>query len=144
MNYCTRTDLTDYILADYLAAADNQQEDTVDKAITNVSAEMTEALVAGGYTVTADAIPAAVKRICSTIAAYRSIGAITSLITSEAGSENEFLPLQRLAERADKEMALIRKGDFPLAPPEAKTAQPNDTAVVVTPPSKFGDCWSKF
>lgn len=143
MNYCTRTDLTDYLLADYLTAADNQQKGTVDKAITNVCAEMTEALIAGGYTVTADVIPAAVKRICSAIAAYRSIGAITSLITSEDGNENDYLPLQRLAERADKEMALIREGKFPLAAPAAETSRSDDTVAVVTQPGKFKD-WSRY
>lgn len=141
--YCTRSDLTAHVLEDYLTAADDQAEGTVATAISNVEYEMTEALVSGGYTVTADSVPATVKRVCSVIAAYNSISAITSLITSESSSENEFLPLQRKFERAEKVMDQIREGKIRLAAPNAEQAQPNDNFVIVTSCSKFGD-WSKF
>ncbi|WP_291325255.1 phage protein Gp36 family protein [Desulfovibrio sp. UCD-KL4C] len=141
--YCTRDDLTDYILADYLAAVDNIDSEKVARTITNVESEMTEALVSGGYTVAADSIPATVKRVCAVLSAYRSISAVTSLITSEAGNENEFLPLQRASERAEKELNQIREGKIKLAAPEADTSQPSDNFVVVTPESRFVD-WKKF
>lgn len=141
--YCTRSDLTDHILEEYLTAADNQKEGTVVKAISNVEEEMTEALVSGGYAIVADSIPATVKKVCSVIAAYNSVSAITSLIKTAANSENIFLPLQRKFEQAEKTLDKIREGKIRLAPPEAKTSQPNDSFVVVTPSSKFGD-WSKF
>ncbi|WP_415714402.1 phage protein Gp36 family protein [Maridesulfovibrio sp.] len=144
--YCTRTDLTAYILEDYLTAADNQTEGTVATAIANVEAEMTEALVSGGYTVTEDSVPATVKRVCSVIAAYNSVCAITSLVSSETSSDNEFLPLQRKAERAEKVMAQIREGKIRLAAPAAETSQPNDTVVVISPPSRFKSPkgWGRF
>ena len=141
--YCTRNDLTDYILADYLAAVDSIDPGKVGRTIANVESEMAEVLVSGGYTVASDAIPATVKRICSVLSAYRSISAVTSLITSEAGNENEFLPLQRAAERAEKELDQIRLRKTPLAAPEADTSQPSDNFVVVTTKSRFGD-WRDF
>lgn len=141
--YITRTDLTDHVLEGYLKAADRQSEGTVAKAISNVEAEMAEALISGGYTVTADSIPATVKRICSVIAAYNAVSAITTLVTTEASSDNEFLPLQRKAERAEKVMDQIREGKIRLAAPDAEQAQPNDSVVVVSTRSRFSD-WSKF
>ncbi|WP_034632323.1 phage protein Gp36 family protein [Maridesulfovibrio bastinii] len=141
--YCTRSDLTDYLLADYLAAVDKIDAEKVARTMANVESEMSEALVSGGYTVTANDVPATVKRICATLSAYRSVSAITSLVVDENSSDNEFLPLQRQAERAEKEMDQIRLGKIRLAPPEATSAQPNDTVIVVTPPRKFKD-WSRF
>lgn len=141
--YITRTDLTDHVLEVYLKAADKQSEGTVAKAISNVEAEMAEALISGGYTVTADSIPATVKRVCSVIAAYNSVSAITTLVTTEASSDNEFLPLQRKAERAEKVLDLIREGKIRLAAPATENAQPNDGVVVLSTRSRFND-WSKF
>lgn len=141
--YCTRDDLTDYILPDYLLAVDGIDPDKVGRTIVNVETEMTEALVSGSYTVTANDIPATVKRICATLSAYRSVSAVTSLITTEAGNENEFLPLQRAASRAETELGQIKLGKLPLAAPSAEDSQPNDTIIVVTPKSKFND-WGKF
>jgi len=135
--YCTRADLTDHVLVEYLTAADNQKEGAVAKAISNIEAEMDEALVSGGYTITPDSIPATVKKVCSVIAAYNSVSAITSLIKTAANSENVWLPLQRKFERAEKTLDQIREGKIRLAPPEAKTSQPNDSFVVVTSPSKW-------
>ncbi len=142
--YCTRAELTDHVLEEYLTAADNKKAETVATAISNIEAEMTEALNCGGYTITPDSIPATVKKVCAVIAAYNSVSAITSLIKTSANSENVWLPLQRKFERAEKTLDQIREGKVRLAAPEADSAQPNDTVVVVTPPSKFGDCWSKF
>ena len=110
MSYCQATDLKGYVLQNYLDKVEELNPGSVQGHIDQASAEIDEALAQGGYAAPEGGASAALKRICAVMAAWRSIGQITSLMSSEASSNNEWLPLQRLNSRAEKDLDAIRAG----------------------------------
>lgn len=110
MNYCDVSELAKYVLQAYLDKVEELNPGSVDAHITGVSGEITEALIQGGFEVPSVNSSALLTRICAVMAAYRSIGGITSVISSEASNSNEWLPLQRLAARAEKDIDSVRAG----------------------------------
>ena len=115
MDYCAQTDLADYILAAYLDKVEEISPGSAAKQIANVSAEIEECIAIGGYTVPA-ATTAMLKRICSVLSAWRCVGEITSLMSTEAASQNDWLPLQRLTTHAEKDLRDIRDGKLDPVP----------------------------
>lgn len=116
MAWCTRGDLTQYVLEDYLTAADEKTPDIVTRSMDAVHAEMEEALLSGGYGISGSS--ATLSRIAAVLASWRSIAAITSLVMSEGNTNNEWQPLLHERNRAEAELTAIRKGKlnpFPTA-----------------------------
>lgn len=110
MAWCVRNDLTQYVLEQYLSAADENTPDIVERSIAGVDAEINEALTAGGYPLSGTS--ATLTRIAAVLSAWRSVGAITSLVDSEGSTNNEWQPLLHERNRAESELAKIRKGGF--------------------------------
>ena len=110
MIYCTADILTDFVLAQYLAKVEELNPGSVDRHIGQVSEEIDEALLVGGYSIPTENNSATLTRMCAVMAAWRCIGEITSLMDTEAASDNEWLPLQKLNTRAEKELDKIRDG----------------------------------
>ena len=106
-----------------------------------VSAEIDEALIQGGWTVPEDPASATLTRICAVTAAWRSIGNLTSLMETEASSGNEWLPLQKLNARAEKDLDSVRAGKLDPFPGEDDEAG----IAVVTPAALFpASRWDGF
>jgi hypothetical protein len=108
--FCTALDLEDYLLGDYLAKIEELSAGSVDRHITNVSAEITEALLQGGWEIPETGSSATLKRICAVMCDWRLVGEITSLMDTDASTQNEWLPLQKLNARAEKDLDLVRSG----------------------------------
>lgn len=135
--YCQRTDLTDYLLEAYLTAADEQTPGIVDKSIANVGREIDDALRAR-FVLPLSEVPGTLTRIAAVIAAYRIVGSITSMMASEGGSSNEWIPLQTQYKQAVKELELIRTGSLNIGLVELGEAPRNDDdMVVITRPKTF-------
>jgi len=132
--YCAETDLKEYLLQAYLDKIEEINAGTVSRTIESVSEEIREAVVQGGHAIPETGSSAILKRICAVITAYRCVGDITSLMDTEAASNNEWIPLQRLFDQAQKDLDRIRKGELMPWP----DADPG-TISVVAPDAQFTD-----
>ena len=94
MQFCTREQITDLLLAAYVGKCEELNPGIVERTITAVTGEVTGLLMAR-YPQPWPYVPPIVSYVVSVIAAYRIVQAITSLVTSEAATENEWLPLQK-------------------------------------------------
>lgn len=130
--YCERTDLTDFVLDAYLAAAEKQKPGVVEKTIQSVSATIDDALRAR-FVLPLTAIPATIKEMAAVMAAYRAVGSVTSVMKSEGGSNNEWIPLQTQYKQAMKNLQLLREGKLNLGLDElGQTPQESEDVVVIT------------
>ncbi len=107
--YCTVDDLESYVLAAYMTSAENLRPGIRARHIAQVSAEIDEAL-APLYQVPLVPVPATVRRVCAVMAAYRVIGEITTLVTEEGTTKNEWIPLQSQDKQARADLAAMRAG----------------------------------
>ena len=110
MIFCAALDLQDYLLGAYLTKIEEVSAGSVDRHMANVSAEIEEALLQGGWEIPDTGSSATLKRICAVMCDWRLVGEITSLMDTEASSANEWLPLQKLNARAEKDLDMIRQG----------------------------------
>ena len=94
MNLCTRAHITDLLHAEYVAACEEQNPGLVDRTIEAVSGEIGDAL-SYRYPQPWPYVPELVRYIAAVTSAYRIVEAITSLVDTEASSDNEWLPLQK-------------------------------------------------
>lgn len=141
MVWCDITELSQYVLQEYLDAVDDKNPGSVLGHIERVSAEIDEALGQGGFAIPESPVSATLTRICAVMAGWRSIGEITSLMDSEASSGNEWLPLQRLNTRSEKDLEQIRAGKLDPFP----GADDGPGITVVTQAKIFGaDLWETF
>lgn len=76
--------------------------------------------------------PELVRYIASVIAAYRVVKAITSLVDTEADSENEWLPLQKQWKYVTDLLEDIAKGRLKLPLEESHPDREDPSFVVVT------------
>jgi len=106
--YCERADLKDYVLEAYLTAAEEQTEGIVEKTIRNVSGEIDDAL-RSRFELPLTKTPDTIKRIAAVIVSYRVVGGITSLMNSEGGNNNDWIPLQTQYKQAVKDLEAIRE-----------------------------------
>lgn len=142
MNYCDASKLTKYVLQAYLNKVEELNPGCVAGHIAGVSAEITEALMQGGYDLPYEQNTSALlTRVCAVMVAYRSIGGITSVISTEASSNNEWIPLQRLNTRAEKDLDLVRAGKLDPFP----TVSSGGGISVMAPKPLFGEkIWNLF
>ena len=140
--YCTETDLKDYILQAYLDKIEEINPGTILRTLESVSAEILEAILQGGCSIPETGSSAILKRICAVFTSYRCVGDITSLMDTEASSGNEWIPLQRLFDKSEKDLEKIREGK--LNPYPGSTD--GDTGISVSAPSAiFGqETWENF
>lgn len=142
--YCRRTDLTDYVLAAYLDAAEEQTPGVVDSTLSNVFGEIDDAL-RSRFVLPLTTVPDTLRRIAAVLAAYRIVGAITSLMSSEGGSGNEWVPLQTQYKQAVKDLEAIRDARLDIGLPELGEESVEEGVAVATGSQKFGpDTWEKF
>ena len=94
MLLCNRAQITDLLLAAYVAKCEEMNPGIVDRTIEAVSGEVA-GLLAPRYPQPWPYAPKIVSYIASVIAAYRIVEAITSLVDTEGSTENQWLPLQK-------------------------------------------------
>jgi len=129
--YCTTDDLKDFLLEQYLIKIEELNPGAAVRQMTNVSAEIEEALLQGGFEV-----------ICAVMCDWRLVGEITSLMDTESSSGNEWIPLQKLYARAEKDLDKIREGKLNPFPSEGG----DDSGIEVSTPDKIftRDKWGMF
>ena len=147
MTYCLTSDLSEWVLPAYLEAAEAQNAGILEKCVQSVSAEIDDAL-RGRFVLPLTTIPETIRRLCGVLAAYRALGDITSLVATEAGSDNEFLFIQREASKAARDLADLRAGKLDALLIEAGAETPaadSGSMRVLAPPPLFGPgVWEKF
>ena len=94
MLMCNRDNIIDLLYADYVAACEEQNPGIVERTIEAVSGEVGDAL-SYRYPQPWPYVPELVRYIAAVISAYRVVEAITSLVNTEASSDNEWIPLQK-------------------------------------------------
>lgn len=107
--YCESSDLEGYMLPAYMESAEQLRPGGRDRHIAQVSAEIDEAL-APLYRVPLDPVPATIRRVCAVLVAYRVIGEITTVVTEEGTTKNEWIPLQSQVRQAQADLAAMREG----------------------------------
>lgn len=142
--YCRREDLGDYVLQAYLDKVEELSPGLIERTIGQVAGEIDGAVLQAGHSLPLPRIPPKLTWICAVVAAYRAVGAITTLMESEGSSGNEWLPLQTQYRQAVKDLEAIRENKLILFPEVAP--QPADAGVEVQAPARiFGqDTWRRF
>ena len=144
MNYCDSSELSVYVLQAYLNKVEELKPGSADGHITRVSAEINDAIRQGGYAIP-DQPTATLTRICAVLSAWRCIAEITSLMDTEASSNNQWLPLQKLASQSEKDLGLIRAGKLsPGIEPDEETVADSGITVVAPKPLFDASMWEKF
>lgn len=145
MTYCVVTRLADYVLQAYLDKLEELNPGILQKHVDGVCAEIDDVL-RSRYQLPLRSIPETLSRICTVMAAYRAVGSITSLMQSEGGSANEWLPLQSMHKQALKDLADIRAGKIDLGLEElGEVSVEADSTLVSGPVRIFDDAtWGKF
>ena len=82
-------------------------------------------------------MPELVRYIAAVISAYRVVGAITSVMDTEASSDNEWLPLQKQWKYATGLLEDIVSGKQKLPLSEANPDREDPTFAVVSRPPAF-------
>lgn len=135
--YCKRTDLTDYVLKAYLTAADEQTAGIVDKTLANVSSEIDDALRAR-FVLPLATVPGTLVRIAAVIASYRIVGGITSMMSTDGSTANDWIPLQTQYKQAVKDLEAVRTASLDIGLTElGEETRSDDTLIVVTRPPHF-------
>lgn len=94
MKLCQTSHINDLLLPKYVQACEQLNPGLVERVIDEVSGEVGDAL-SYRYPQPWPYVPELVRYIAAAIGAYRVIGAITSLMKTEASSENEWIPIQK-------------------------------------------------
>ena len=107
--YCTPQELTQYVFQKYLDKIEALEPGMVATHIAGVCAEIDDAL-RPRFCLPLNTPPETICRIARVMAAFRCIGAITSIMDTEGTSNNVWLPLQTQYKEAVKQLAAIAEG----------------------------------
>ena len=121
--YSSQGQIEKYVYKPFLEAAESKIPGIVQNTIAAVSAEIDERL-SRRWVVPFGTTPALVAHICSVLAAYRIVGALTSLMDTEAQSDNQWIPLQKQWQKALELLEELAKpgGKVTLPPPAEEAA----------------------
>lgn len=135
---CTRTDLVDLLLEDYLAACEAKNPGLADRTIKAVSGEVRD-MLAYRYPQPWPLVPDLVRYIASVISAYRVVEAITSLVDSEASVDNAWIPLQKQWKYCTDLLQDIKNGKTKLDDLVEANADREDASIAVVAPPPYFD-----
>lgn len=137
MLFCTRDHITDLLLVDYVMACEEQNAGLVERTIEAVSGEIAS-MLSYRYPQPWSHVPELVRYIASVISAYRVVEGITSLVSSEEGVGNEWIPLQKQWKYCTEMLKDIRDGKLRL--PLEPSTQDRETALcAVSAPQRYFD-----
>lgn len=137
MPLCTPPDIADYLLQNYIDACEEQNPGLVERTIEAVSGEIAD-LLAYRYPQPWPKVPPIIRYIASVISAYRTAEAITTLVTSEGPTDNEWIPLQKEWRRATDILDEIASGKRKI-PLMEENADREDASVSVVAPHVLFD-----
>ena len=137
MLLCSPSDLSDYLLQAYLDACEEQNPGLVERTIIAVSGEIAD-LLAYRYPQPWPRVPDIIKYIAAVISAYRTAEAITTLVTTEGATENEWIPLQKEWKRATEILDQIASGKRKI-PLIEEVADREDASIAVVAPCPVFD-----
>lgn len=137
MLLCDQENITDLLHAAYVVACEEQNPGLVNRTIAAVSGEIGDAL-AYRYPQPWPQVPELVRYIAAVISAYRVVKAITTLVDSEASTDNEWLPLQKQWKYCTDLLASIAAGKTKLPLAEANPDR-EEASVAVVSSSPFFD-----
>ena len=110
MLFCTREQITDLLLVDYVRACEEKNPGLVDRTIAAVTGEIMS-MLSYRYPQPWPTVPELIRYIAGVISAYRVVEAITTLVDSEATVDNEWLPLQKQWRYCTELLEDIRDGN---------------------------------
>lgn len=136
MLLCERVHITDLLHEKYVLACEKQNPELVARTIEAVSGEIGDAL-SYRYPQPWPYIPELVRYIAAVFAAYRVVEAITSLVDTEASSDNEWIPLQKQWKYASDLLEDIVRGRLKLPLEEANPDREEASVAVVSRKAYF-------
>lgn len=136
MLLCDRAAIVDLLHAKYVEACEKQNQGIVERTIEAVSGEIGDAL-SYRYPQPWPSVPELVRYIAAVLSAYRVVEAITSLVSSEAGDNNEWIPLQSQWKHCNGLLKDIRDGKLKLPLYEANQDREEASVAVVSRPPLF-------
>lgn len=131
MTLCDRAAIVDLLHVKYVEACEKQNPGLVDRTIAAVSGEVGDAL-SYRYPQPWPYVPELVRYITAVISAYRVVEAITSLVSSEASDNNEWIPLQSQWKHCNGLLKDIRDGKLKLPLAEANPDREEASVAVVS------------
>jgi phage gp36-like protein len=134
-SYCTAADLSEDLLAVYVAKAEELAPGCVAKAVASANA-MVEDHLRARYVLPLAAVPDTLRQIAAVLAAYKVVGAVTTLL-----EDAPFAYLLDQVREARKSLERIRDGkdDLGLEQLGAQDAPSVETGIEVSaPPRVFG------
>lgn len=136
MILCRRDDVLDLMHPKYVQACEKQNPGLVERTIEAVSGEIGDAL-SYRYPQPWPYVPELARYIATAISAYRVVGAITSLMDTEASSDNEWIPLQKQWRYCTGLLEDIVRGKQKLPLDEANPDREDASVAVVSRPPLF-------
>lgn len=136
MQVCTRDSIIDLLHVKYVEACEKQNPGIVERTIDAVSGEIADAL-AYRYPQPWPQVPELVRYIAAVISAYRVVEAITTLVSSESSTDNEWIPLQKQWKYCVDLLASIAAGKTKLPLAEANPDREEASVAVVSRPPLF-------
>ncbi len=134
--YCRQEHVTDLILSQVVEAAEALNADLVARSIENATGEV-KSLLSARYKPFSEPVPEVIRWITSVIAAWRVVGAITSLMDTESSSDNQWLPIQKQYERAWDLLDDLAKGRTKLATVDGEDPDRETPHFAVISPGKY-------
>lgn len=136
--YCAAVDLAEFVLQAYLDKLEELNPGLLIKNIASVSQEIDDVL-RPRYVLPLATVPGTIRRIAAVLVCYRSLGAITSLMDTDAGSDNQFLYIQDMVKQARKDLDLIREGKIDLGLTLLGAVEVSPGGIMVSAPDKLFD-----
>jgi len=140
--YAAPEHVTDLILAAVADAAEALNADLVGRCLADATDEVSSFL-SRRYRQPFSPVPGIIRWITSVIAAWRVVGAITSLMDTEASSDNQWLPIQKQYNRAWDLLEDLAAGRQKLAVDELIDLDRETPHAAVVSPGNYFDL-SKF
>lgn len=131
MILCERAHIIDLLHKEYVIACEEQNPGLVERTIEAVSGEIGDAL-SYRYPQPWPYVPELVRYIAAVISAYRVVEAITTLVDTEASSDNEWIPLQKQWKYVTDLLEDIVRGRLKLPLEEANPDREEASVAVVS------------
>lgn len=131
MILCDRKNIIDLLHAKYVAACEKQNPELVERTIEAVSGEIGD-MLSYRYPQPWPYVPELIRYIAAVISAYRVVEAITTLVSTEASSDNEWIPLQKQWKYVTGLLEDIAKGKLKLPLEEANPDREEASVAVIS------------
>jgi phage gp36-like protein len=136
--YATPKHVTDLILKEVTSAAEALNDDLVARCLADATGEVAS-LLAIRYRQPFAPVPEIIRWITSVIAAWRVVGAITSLMDTEASADNQWLPIQKQYDKAWALLDDLAKGRVKLPAKDGTDPDREAAHAAVVSPGNYFD-----